>query len=244
MSDEIMISRKNAETSGLSFFFTGTPCVHGHLSRRSVSNGKCCECVQIRNKAASKTISPEENRARYLHGREAVLEARKALRRARGLLKPGPKPHVSAETKAILRRAWLSENKEIHTEYQKKYYLDRRAIKLASAKQYREGHPDICRAAKRITEARRQERVRQAPGSYDQSNIAAIRLSQEGRCAECQCSLGTRPHTDHIMPIARGGSNFPSNIQLLCKSCSDSKGAKSPTEWATWKRELAARGLR
>jgi tellurite resistance protein len=38
-----------------------------------------------------------------------------------------------------------------------------------------------------------------------------------GRCAEC--SATTYLEFDHIIPIARGGSNTDANVQLLCRTC-------------------------
>lgn len=31
---------------------------------------------------------------------------------------------------------------------------------------------------------------------------------------------------DHIVPLAKGGTNAPGNLQLLCKSCHGTKDAR------------------
>lgn len=46
---------------------------------------------------------------------------------------------------------------------------------------------------------------------------------ESGRAA---LSSPTFPHVDHIVPVARGGANDPSNYQALCARCNKSKGAK------------------
>ena len=46
-----IISRKNAQVDGVKRYFTGVPCIHGHLSERLVSNSSCCECTRLAMKA-------------------------------------------------------------------------------------------------------------------------------------------------------------------------------------------------
>jgi 5-methylcytosine-specific restriction endonuclease McrA len=48
-----------------------------------------------------------------------------------------------------------------------------------------------------------------------------IERRQYSRCSICGCLLESvvSPHADHVIPIAYGGKNEISNIQLLCKKC-------------------------
>ena len=39
-----IITRKQAQEQGLTHYFTGKPCKHGHLAQRLVSNRGCCLC--------------------------------------------------------------------------------------------------------------------------------------------------------------------------------------------------------
>lgn len=41
-----IIDRKSARDSGLTRYFTGKPCKHGHVDERLVSNGLCAECLR------------------------------------------------------------------------------------------------------------------------------------------------------------------------------------------------------
>lgn len=43
-----------------------------------------------------------------------------------------------------------------------------------------------------------------------------------GRCVKCDCQ--ERLEFDHVIPLAKGGSNTERNIQLLCESCNRAKG--------------------
>lgn len=73
-------------------------------------------------------------------------------------------------------------------------------------------------------------------GSHTTEDIRAIFEKQGGLCASCKIKLfksgKQKYHVDHIMPLARGGSNWPSNLQCLCPACNLSKGAKHPDDWA------------
>jgi 5-methylcytosine-specific restriction endonuclease McrA len=62
----------------------------------------------------------------------------------------------------------------------------------------------------------------------------------KGRCQECQRDLtGTVliegvMHIDHILPLAQGGTNDPTNLQLLCDECNLRKGTGDPSgNWRT-----------
>jgi hypothetical protein len=39
-----VISWSDAKRRGLMYYFTGVPCVRGHVSRRFVGNSKCVAC--------------------------------------------------------------------------------------------------------------------------------------------------------------------------------------------------------
>ena len=51
---------------------------------------------------------------------------------------------------------------------------------------------------------------------------------QRGKCACCGLPLGGSYHLDHVMPIALGGQNTDSNMQLLKQRCNQQKHASHP----------------
>ena len=51
---------------------------------------------------------------------------------------------------------------------------------------------------------------------------------QKGKCACCGKKLGKDYQMDHIMPLALGGDNADSNMQLLTTTCNLQKNAKHP----------------
>jgi 5-methylcytosine-specific restriction endonuclease McrA len=85
--------------------------------------------------------------------------------------------------------------------------------------------------ARRGTSTHRARKVN-APGRYRASDVEQIRKAQRDRCAYCRCSLHDKGHVDHIIPLAKGGSNWPSNLQLTCQPCNNRKHVKAPEVYA------------
>lgn len=78
-----IISRTEATSAGLTHYFTGIPCKHGHLSPRYVRDGKCSKCVLLRvvaHKAANPEMTKETTRQYHLTNRDARLVAAKVYR--------------------------------------------------------------------------------------------------------------------------------------------------------------------
>ena len=65
---------------------------------------------------------------------------------------------------------------------------------------------------------------RMAPGTVTKRQWKRVMQAHNYRCAYC----GTKDdiEMDHIIPLARGGTNTADNIQPLCGPCNRSKGAK------------------
>lgn len=114
----------------------------------------------------------------------------------------------------------------------------RRAFAAANPdydRQYRRAHPDATAAAKakwrranpasvRAAAERRRGRVRGASGSFTLAEWEALCASYGGRCLACG-ALGALT-IDHVVPLALGGSNDIGNLQPLCASHNQSKGAR------------------
>jgi 5-methylcytosine-specific restriction endonuclease McrA len=70
-----------------------------------------------------------------------------------------------------------------------------------------------------------------AKGTHDESDIQALFKLQNGRCAYCGKRIKTY-HVDHILPLSKGGTNEPRNLQLTCGKCNLTKGARHPLDHA------------
>ena len=70
-----------------------------------------------------------------------------------------------------------------------------------------------------------------ADGNYSGEDIELIYKNQNGLCAYCGSELNGIFEVDHIHPLSRGGSNWPSNLACSCRSCNRSKSDKTISEW-------------
>lgn len=98
-----------------------------------------------------------------------------------------------------------------------------------------------CRECRKGADSNHAAKRRGAEGRHTQADVGFLFARQGGRCAECGCSLWVGYHVDHVVPLARGGTNWgpvsamnaglpqsASNLQLLCARCNLRKGAKMP----------------
>ena len=111
---------------------------------------------------------------------------------------------------------WLEKNREHHRKI---------------CRDWAKNHPEQMRAIV----ARRRALKAGAEGRYTKADISAMRLKQGNECACCHEVL-TDYHVDHVIPLTKGGTNWPDNLQLLCPPCNRSKGNKLPHEFIEYRR--------
>lgn len=85
--------------------------------------------------------------------------------------------------------------------------------------------------------SRRRARKKNAIGNFTEANIKEKFYDQFGKCAICkrEFSEQLKYTIDHIIPLSKQGTNWPSNIQLLCGSCNSKKSNKNMEEWLLYK---------
>lgn len=203
MVDFSLISRKEAQSAGLKRFFTGVPCGRGHVCEKTVANFKCVECHR-EDAINTRRENPEKIKRAQVASNAANRE--KVL--ARG-------------------RAWRETNRDHRLTSSRADYANKREYYCALSLAWQQANPDFMRARA----SRRRAAVQNAEGSHDASDIARIRLSQNDLCVYCQVDLAGSGHADHIMPLVLGGSNWPENIQLLCRTCNCRKQASHPEDF-------------
>jgi len=121
-------------------------------------------------------------------------------------------------------------------DWKRRYHTDeeyRRSV-IDRVVAWQHAHP----AKRRAYGAKRRARKIKAWGEFSGEQFKALCSKYKDTCLACGSS--DKPITaDHIIPLARGGSNDISNIQPLCMSCNSSKGTKiidyrPDAYWADW----------
>lgn len=206
-------SRSVAIERGFTKYCTYRLCRRGHFEESRVSSSACIECCTI-------------NAKRYAaENPERIASHRKALS-ASGYF--AEYYRENRERRIQESTQWGKDNPE---KFKKnaKASRDRNSEKIKQrVTAYRKANPEKSRQNVRNRRAAR----KLAGGVCTPADIAKIYEAQKGKCADCKKSVGKIYHADHIMPLARGGSNWPSNIQILCPRCNLTKNAHDPIDWA------------
>lgn len=240
MADAI-ISRDDARAQGLKRYSTGEPCKEGHVAERYVASYMCVACcVELLRKRYQDDPEKERNRTRRWRERNpekaAAADARYRQecpeKRAEAVAKWRKKnPDKVREMELRRGRRFRSEHPEKVAEYNQKWLSvpENRAARARAIKAWRIANPEKFRAIL----LRRRARKAQAQGDHSDADLVEIFAAQNKRCAYCRSDLRkAKKHVDHIVPLARGGSNGRSNLQFLCAPCNQTKSAKDPTDYA------------
>lgn len=174
---------------------------------------------------AYREAHPEESKARaaeyYRDNRERVDEKNRRWQAAN--------PERTREIARQSERKRRAENPE-----EAKAYAD--AYRAANAEKVREWNREWHAAnpeASRALYARKRAKRKGAVGTFTRDDIRRIAKLQRSRCAYCRIKITARAwHIDHIMPLALGGTNWPTNLQLTCAPCNTRKQAQHPIDFA------------
>lgn len=131
-------------------------------------------------------------------------------------------------------KAWYLRN----VKRQREKALARRNTDLAAARQKcldwcarnkpaRQQYRKDNRLLYRASWQRRRARERAAEGSWTPKDIESLMLQQGGRCAYCRNGLKSDFQVDHVIPLAKGGTNWPANLALACPSCNRRKNTRT-----------------
>lgn len=152
-----------------------------------------------------------------------------------------------------------AKNAAKHKAYLDRYRAEHRDELRAKAREYREKNREIIRERNKqwaredrknnpnkkhkrsrevILNQTRNRRARKigAEGKYTTKDVNALFKAQGGKCATCKTHIRhageLKFEIDHVVPLSRGGSNWPSNLALSCKRCNRAKRDLMPEDWA------------
>ena len=134
-------------------------------------------------------------------------------------------------------REWMRDNPERVAAYAsrqpaakaaraRRLYLEKRATP--------EGRAQIAASHRRYARAagtNRRARHLKAEGRHSRADIDAQLAKQGFKCFWCPADIREKNCCDHYVPLARGGTNWPDNIVMSCRSCNSRKWALSPEEF-------------
>ena len=199
-----IISRQQAVENGAIKYKTGKVCAKGHYAERYVSGNACVKCAtdKMAKKRSDKCPKLAAAKAKHYRKEKEKYKAYSVL--------------------------YVAKSKEEKTEYDaKRYEENREAVGLKVVK-WRIENPVMLKAQR----TNRKARVRGAAGSHTHEDILRMIILQKHKCPYCLCSIKEEHHVDHIIPVSKGGSNNPENIQILCPTCNMKKSNKMPEQWA------------
>ncbi len=235
--DGPIVTRAEASALGLKRYFTGRPCKHGHVSQRYLS-GACAECDRIREKHFSPEKRRAANLASYYRNREARIVKHKLWRsknldvvREKGREYQAKYRAMFPEKVANQQASYRSTRRDEASVRSAEWRLMNKERAKESIDRWRKENPDANRRHGRVSSINRRARLKNVEGRHTVSDIKRLFQEQDGQCPACFASLAEGFHVDHKEPISRGGSNWPSNLQLLCAPCNQKKGAKSWSKW-------------
>ena len=210
-----IVTRAQAKAAGLPRYFTGKSCPHGHVVERITVNGSCRLCS---NKASNEVhkANPEKSNANgraWRHKNKAKVAAQNLASRLR-------------DPERFRQRSlrWARKNGE----YRRAYHIANADKIKARIKEWNADNPERVRAYKR----NRRARAAAAEGFHTGAEIKTLMAKQKGRCVYCSANITKKFHADHIVPLVEGGSNWISNIQLLCPLCNHRKNRIDPITYA------------
>lgn len=97
--------------------------------------------------------------------------------------------------------------------------------------EYRERDRERRRTPEYRERQRERDRERNAKAVRRRKLLVPLIVRQGALCALCGNRLpedAADIHVDHIVPVARGGTSDPENLQAVCAGCNLRKGARQP----------------
>lgn len=107
-----------------------------------------------------------------------------------------------------------------------------RERKRQTSREWYANNPEKARANKAARRARKAGNADTPHPDEDRWAVDPTHHTDATECYWCGVELGDDCHIDHVIPIALGGRDIPTNLVRSCPTCNRSKNAKHPDDWA------------
>jgi hypothetical protein len=176
--------------------------------------------------ALVRSVHGERVKAGWLSGLRAERRQEKAERRAREAA-----VRKAEKRRARELRAMLKDLDRVEKRLLKPCWCPacKRAKDREATRQWRLENPKAQRAQSRRWKALNRGALGWSTAKQDQARFDFY----GGLCAYCGRDLAHGFHWDHVIPLIRGGTNWPANLRPACPKCNASKRDKPLSEWQT-----------
>lgn len=197
----------------------------------------CANCRQAHKREANRRYSKANSKkivARVRAWKSANPDkVKKNVRRYLAKLSCDPlRRRRMRESQNRSARARRRKNKEQIRKWKSVDYAKHKAQYIARAKRWRMTNRGRFRQLAIVQQQRRRAVKAAAKGTHNLDQWLA-RVGFFGwHCVYCGTKLTMRTLTqDHVIPLSRGGTNWPSNLVPACHSCNASKGPRTAKEF-------------
>lgn len=128
-------------------------------------------------------------------------------------------------TLRIQQQRWMDNNPGKSAEYSRRYAEANQDKRSALRRRLVANNPDLYASIARAADANRRAREANAPGHATTEQVQARWDYFGGKCWMCGAEA---VETDHVKPLAKGGSHWPANLRPACRDCNSNKRAKWP----------------
>lgn len=221
-----IITRQEAMAQGLSHYFTGKPCVRGHIAKRHTKRKVCEDCDQYHNKAITERLKAQ---GKYYHGKPCKHGHTLKFSSGRTCVECNAN-RLTAEERREYKQKYYAENYDKISTYNKRYEAENRELvnerhrkwhasrspelkaKHAEyARQYRQEH----RAEHAARNSIRRKQIHLATPSWANHEAILDIYKERQRRSE---SEGILYHVDHEVPLVSDvvcGLHVEANLRVI-----------------------------